>query len=151
MLAMLFPLQAHFDSASVLGAVRDPSSAAMPNVSMTLNTETGITAVTHTDANGGYQFPNLRLGNYQITDDDIVLTVNARRRIDIALTAGAVSEKVNFGLQERFARIWRERTSILLNKTNFESPPADCNRGSFGLIRSAYAARQMQLALRVAF
>lgn len=105
MLAALLPLRAQFDSASVLGAVRDSSSAAMPNVTITIkNTETGITAVTHSDANGGYQFPNIRIGNYQITAehpgfsaavvDNIVLTVNARQRVDISMAVGAVSDKV---------------------------------------------------------
>ena len=39
----------------------------------------------------------------------------------------------------------------LLNKTNFGAPTGDRSSGSCGAIRSTYAARQMQMALKVVF
>jgi hypothetical protein len=97
--------RAQFDTAAVLGAVRDPSGALMPGVSVTLkNTDTGIAVTAQSDANGAYQFPNVRIGAYQITAEhpgfsaavvpNIILTVNARQRVDITLQVGAVSDKV---------------------------------------------------------
>ena len=94
-----------FDSATVLGMARDSAGAAVPNAAVTLtNTETGTTATTATDAEGSYQFLNVKIGNYQVGAEaagfskviveNISATVNARQRIDLTLTAGAVSATV---------------------------------------------------------
>ncbi len=99
-------LLAQFDTATVLGTVRDSSGALVPNVLITLKqTETGITSSTHTDEKGDYQVTNIRIGTYQITAeregfsktvvDDVTLTINARQRVDFSLTVGAVAESVN--------------------------------------------------------
>jgi hypothetical protein len=96
---------AQFDTAAVLGTVRDPSGALMPGVAVTLrNTETGIAAAARTDAKGDYQFPTVRIGAYEVTAEHpgfaaavvrgIVVTVNARQRVDVTLQVGAVSDKV---------------------------------------------------------
>src|SRR5689334_4579674 len=98
-------LRAQFDAASVLGTVRDASGALVAGVAVTLkNTETGITATTRTDNKGDYQFLTVKIGKYEITAtqpgfssavvNDIVLTVNARQRVDLTLQVGAVNDKV---------------------------------------------------------
>jgi outer membrane receptor protein involved in Fe transport len=100
-----FGLHAQFDSAAVLGSVKDSSGARMPGVSVSLrNTATGVAATAKTDANGDYQFPTVRIGPYQLTAEfpgfasalvqDIVLQVNARQRVDVVMSVGAVSDKV---------------------------------------------------------
>src|SRR4051812_40000567 len=58
---------AQFDTATVLGTVKDTSGAVVPGATVTLkNTATGITANAVTDADGSYQFLNVRVGTYVI-------------------------------------------------------------------------------------
>jgi hypothetical protein len=96
---------AQFDTATVLGTVRDASGAVVPNATVKLrNTATGIEASITTDSEGNYQFFNVKIGTYQITAemqgfakavaDNIQVTVNARQRIDLALKAGQLTETV---------------------------------------------------------
>ncbi|HEY1336312.1 MAG TPA: TonB-dependent receptor, partial [Bryobacteraceae bacterium] len=96
---------AQFDTGTILGAVRDPSGAVIPGVTITLrNTQTSITATAQTDEQGNYQFGNLRIGNYEVSAEktgfaksvvpSIQLVVNARQRADIVLQVGGVTDKV---------------------------------------------------------
>ena len=60
-------LYGQFDTAEVLGTVRDPSGAAVPKAGVTLtNVNTGIQAKTTTDDNGNYDFFNVRVGRYRL-------------------------------------------------------------------------------------
>jgi len=97
--------QAQFDTATVLGTVRDPSGAVLPGVTVTLrNIETGISATAQTDANGDFQFVNVRIGPYRVTGEQqgfasavaerVTVAVNARQRVDLVMQPGAVSESV---------------------------------------------------------
>src|SRR5215510_12023146 len=96
---------AQFDTAVVLGAVRDPNGAALSKATVTLkNIATGITATAQTDDDGNYQFLNVKIGAYQVVAEaqgfskavaeNIQVTVNARQRVDLTLKAGAVTETV---------------------------------------------------------
>ena len=107
-LAALFcPALAHaqFDTAAVLGSVKDSSGSVVPGATVTLrNVSTGITATSVTDSNGDYQFVNVRIGSYTVKAElqgfsiaeaeDVQVTVNARLRVDLTLKAGNVSETV---------------------------------------------------------
>src|SRR4026209_3020281 len=67
--ALLLPASAfaQFDTSTVLGAVKDSSGAVVPGATVTLkNTATGITATAVTDADGAYQFLNVRVGTYSV-------------------------------------------------------------------------------------
>ena len=98
-------IYAQFDTATVLGTVRDASGAVVPNATVKLrNIATGIEVSTATDTEGNYQFFNVKIGTYQISAemqgfakavaDNIQVTVNARQRIDLALKAGQLTETV---------------------------------------------------------
>jgi len=104
-LCVCLPAAAQFDSASVLGLVKDSSGAPVPGAQILLrNVDTGVTTTAVSSGQGDYQFPTVRIGTYQLTAehegfskaivDSITLTVNARQRIDVTLQVGAVSEKV---------------------------------------------------------
>src|SRR5512133_3344301 len=59
---------AQFDTASVLGAVRDASGAVVSNAKITLrNVNTAVTAATHTNSAGEYEFLTVRIGDYKVT------------------------------------------------------------------------------------
>src|SRR5689334_9496360 len=95
-LLIVSPVVAQFDSASVLGVLKDSSGAPVPGAQVVLrNVDTGVTATVQSSAQGDYQFPTAKIGNYQLTAehqgfsksvvDGITLTVNARQRVDVTL------------------------------------------------------------------
>jgi hypothetical protein len=99
-------LFAQFDTAEVLGTVRDPSGAAVPKATVTMtNQDTGIKVQTSSDDNGSYDFFNVKVGQYSITVEhtgfskftttDVQVTVNARQRVDVSMQVGAVTESVD--------------------------------------------------------
>src|SRR6188768_1167677 len=105
--ALLLPAMAfaQFDTSTVLGTVKDSSGAVVPGVTVTLkNTATGITANAVTDADGNYQFLNVRVGPYSVRAElqgfstaeakDVSVTVNARQRVDLILAVGNLGETV---------------------------------------------------------
>ena len=104
---LLFAMSAfaQFDTAEVLGTVRDNSGAIVPKAVVTLlNQDTGIQLKTTADESGNYDFFNVRVGRYTVTAElagftrfsatDVVVNVNARQRVDITLQVGAVTETI---------------------------------------------------------
>jgi len=98
-------LFAQFDSASVLGAVRDSTGALVSGANVTLtNLETGISAQSTTTDAGQYEFPSVRVGRYKIVvekqgfakaiADDVVVNVSARQRVDLTLSPAQATESV---------------------------------------------------------
>src|ERR1700677_1446475 len=99
------PAKAQFDSASVLGTVKDPSGAAIGSASVTLlSPAKGVQSIRQTDANGDYEFTNVQPGEYTVTvqangfeksdTDKFVVTVGARQRVDLALKVGSDNQTV---------------------------------------------------------
>jgi hypothetical protein len=99
------PALAQFETASVLGYVRDGSGAALPGASVTLtnvDTKTAVTVVAN--GQGGYQFTDVKVGRYQVSGEltgfDVTRTeefsvqVNARQRVNVTLKVGSASETV---------------------------------------------------------
>jgi hypothetical protein len=99
-------LCAQFDSAALVGTVRDEKGAAISGAKITVtNQGTGIVLTGESSEAGEYVFPTLRIGQYKVsaeksgfataTAENVVLTVNARQRIDLSLKVGQVTEIVN--------------------------------------------------------
>lgn len=99
------PAWAQFDTATVVGTVRDSSGAVLPRANVMLkNIATGIVQNVQTDEDGNFQFNNVKIGVYQVTGEaqgfakavaeNIQVTVGARQRVDLTMKAGAVSETV---------------------------------------------------------
>jgi len=99
------PSFAQFDTAEVLGTVRDHSGAVVPKAVVTLlAVDTGIQAKATSDEDGNYAFSNVKIGKYQLTAEangfskevasGITVNVGARQRVDFTLQVGAVSETV---------------------------------------------------------
>ncbi|MCU1326497.1 MAG: TonB-dependent receptor, plug, partial [Bryobacterales bacterium] len=104
-LGLALPALAQFDTAEVLGTVKDRSDAVVANASVRLTNEnTGIEASTATDASGSYAFSNVKIGTYRISAEaagfsrgearGITVNVNARQRVDLVLQVGTVTETV---------------------------------------------------------
>ena len=104
-LALPAVARAQFETASVLGTVRDSTGAIVPGATVTLkNVGTGISSTTVSAENGDFQFLNVRIGNYTVRAElqgfsaaeasDVQVTVNARLRVDLTLRVGNIGETV---------------------------------------------------------
>ena len=104
-LAVSVPASAQFETATVVGTVRDSSGAVVPAAKVTLtNTQTGVTLERTSDANGNYEFFTVRIGAYVVTAektgfsialvDNVQVTVGARQRVDLNMAVGQLTETV---------------------------------------------------------
>jgi hypothetical protein len=97
--------RAQFETASVLGYVRDSSGAPIANANVTLlNIATGVSAVRTTDEQGHFEFVDVHAARYKVRaamsgfsdteSEPFLVDVNTRQRVDLALKPGNVSETV---------------------------------------------------------
>ncbi len=98
-------MYAQFETASVLGYVRDASGAVVSGATVSLvNQETKSQVTAQTNAQGAYEFTDVKIGHYQVTTQAngfdtsttqvFSVTVNARQRVDVALKVGSNTEAV---------------------------------------------------------
>lgn len=98
-------LHAQFETASVLGYVRDSSGAVISRAAVSLiNQETKAQVTAQTNAQGAYEFTDVKVGQYTVTATSngfgssttapFTVTVNARQRVDVALKVGSNAETV---------------------------------------------------------
>ena len=92
-------------TASISGTVADPSGAVVAGATVTAtNVDTGVATTLTTNAQGFYSFQSLPLGNYTISvqqsgfkgyaQTGLTLNVNDALVIDVKLSVGATTEKV---------------------------------------------------------
>jgi hypothetical protein len=90
---------------SILGVVRDATSAVIPNVQITAtNVDTNLRRTALSDSSGQYQILVLPTGKYTIEASapgfqkfvatGLVVTVNEQRRVDVTLQVGAIEQQV---------------------------------------------------------
>ncbi|HXI28276.1 MAG TPA: carboxypeptidase-like regulatory domain-containing protein, partial [Vicinamibacterales bacterium] len=99
------PLTAQTIRGALTGTVTDASGAMVPGATVTVtNQDTGISDSSISNAQGGYTFPLVQPGRYQIAAelqgfkkylrDGVVVEVAQTTRVDISLQVGAVNESV---------------------------------------------------------
>jgi hypothetical protein len=92
-------------NASLSGTVTDSSGAVIPGASVIVtNTATGIATKTTSGSDGGYTFPSLPAGNYDITfqkdgftetvQHGIILQVDQHATLNAALNVGSLTQQV---------------------------------------------------------
>lgn len=90
---------AQFDTASVLGTVRDATGAVVSGAQVRVtNMQTGSIAERTSDGSGNWEAPDLRVGQYRVvvthegfgpaTAENLMLSVGARQRVDLTLRPG---------------------------------------------------------------
>jgi hypothetical protein len=92
-------------TAQISGTVKDESGGVLPGVDVTVvQTDTGASRATVTDASGAYVLPNLPIGPYRLevtlagfrpyTQTGIVLQVGSSPSLNVTLGVGALTEAV---------------------------------------------------------
>lgn len=95
---------AQFDTATVVGTVKDTSGSSVADAKVTLtNTETGVSVVRTSNSEGNFEFVSVRPGLYLIAAerqgfslalmDNLRVEVGARLRADLKLEVGALTEE----------------------------------------------------------
>lgn len=105
-LLLSFTLLAQFDTATVVGTIRDAQRLPLRGGIVTItNTQTGVVQTSVTNDSGDYQFFNIKAGTYTVSAEAkgfkrveasaFTVTVNARQRVDLELPVGTVTETVD--------------------------------------------------------
>ena len=96
---------AQFETASVVGTIRDTSGSVVPGAKVTLtNTATGVSLTRSSTAEGTYEFVTVKSGIYLVTAEspgfavafaeNVQVQVGARMRVDLQMALGQLSERV---------------------------------------------------------
>ncbi len=96
---------AQVDQGAITGVVKDTKGAVVQGAVVTLtNTDTNFTLKGKSGANGEYDFSPIKIGHYTVsasaprfettTQENIVINIQDRLKVDITLKLGAVSETV---------------------------------------------------------
>ncbi len=99
------PIAAQLDTGVILGTVFDASGAVVPNATVAVQSQdTGATWNLISDAEGNFIASALRVGMYRVTvsapgfktrvDENLRLQVSDRMRLNVALEAGQVTERI---------------------------------------------------------
>ena len=126
--------RAQFETASVLGYLRDVTGAAVAHGTVSLiNTQTGQNIVVQTNAQGEYNFPDVKVGEYKIdataagfsetTTEAFAVAVNARQRVDVNLTVGSQTESVTVTGAASLLETESSENGIVISPTEVQNLP----------------------------
>jgi len=119
---------------TVVGTIRDPTSAVVPGVRVVATeVRTGITSTTATDANGDYRIATLQPGVYEIsaakdgfqsqTLSGIQLYVGQTSRVDINLEVGNVVQRIAVEGQAPLVQTDTADRGVVMNRREIEALP----------------------------
>lgn len=102
---LAWPALAQFDSATVLGTIRDQQGLALRGAQVRLEAlATNVKLTTVTNEQGDFEFPTVRLGEYRLVAEAtgfktaqsaaFRVTVNAKQRVDMTLQVGTTTETI---------------------------------------------------------
>src|SRR5215469_15541151 len=125
---------------TLTGNVTDPSAAVVPNAKVeALNTATGITKATTTDANGAYRFSDLQQGNYRVSIsaagfttvvmENVAVAVNNIKRADAQLNVAQAQTIVEVNAQQQVLQTDRADVHTDLTSHQIENLPISGSQG----------------------
>ncbi len=96
---------AQYDNGSLVGTINDATGAPIPGATVILtNPATGISSTVTSGGTGDYEFPNVKVGSYNVVAaaagfskaeaDNIAVTVGNRARIDLGLKVGGTDTTI---------------------------------------------------------
>ena len=125
---------AQFDTATVVGTVKDASGSSVADAKVTLtNTETGVSVVRTSNSEGNFEFVSVRPGLYLISAerqgfslalmDNLRVEVGARVRADLKLEVGALTEEVKVTADARLVQTDDSQRSQVLSTVQIQQLP----------------------------
>ena len=126
--------QAQFDTATVVGTIKDASGAAVPSAKVTLtNLENGIADVRTSNGEGNFEFVSVRAGVYLVSGekegfsialmDNLRVQVGARVRADLALEVGSLTEEVKVTANANLVETDNSQRSQILSTVQIQQLP----------------------------
>jgi hypothetical protein len=143
---------------SIVGNVKDPSGAVIPDATVALSSvETGQSRETTSTATGSFSFPTVPPGAYQLkvskqgftplTQAGVNVTVNNTVRVDVTLSVATVTESIIVTGGVPTLQTDRAEVSSNVNTSQLENLPMSIGRNyqtlfvtlpGFGGVRSSY-------------
>ena len=125
---------AQFDTATVVGIVRDVSGAAVANAKVTLtNVATGIADVRMSNAEGNFEFVSVRTGIYLVSGEKdgfsmalvqgLQVEVGARPRADLRLEVGSITEGITVTAEPTLIATDNSQRSQVLSQMQIQQLP----------------------------
>ncbi len=123
-------MHAQYDNGGLVGTIRDTTGAPIAGAQVTLtNTATGIASTAVTNSTGDYQFPDVRVGVYDVAAtstgfskaeaERVTVSVGVRQRIDLGLKVGGTDTVVEVsGVELQLETENSERDQTI---TNYQS------------------------------
>jgi hypothetical protein len=145
-LLVVRPVSAQVLYGSIVGNVRDPSDASVASaVVVATNLETNQTRQVLTNALGGYTFPTVQAGRYQIrvnkegfraATTEVAVTINSVTRADLQLQIGAVAESVQVVASAAVLQTDRSEVRSEMTGRTFQNLPVPVGRNYQNLLRT---------------
>jgi len=125
---------AQFDTATVVGTVKDASGGSIANAKVTLtHLETGISDTRSSNAGGNFEFVSVRAGSYLVAGekegfsialmDGLRVEVGARVRADLQLEIGSLSEEVKVTAEAKLVETDNSQRSQILSTVQIQQLP----------------------------
>jgi hypothetical protein len=145
-LAVPSALDAQVLYGSLVGNVKDASDAAVANATVVItHRETNSTRQTATNDVGGYSFPTLQAGAYDVrvtkegfatyAEQGVIVSINTVTRADVSLKVGAVTETVTVSSQVATLQTDRSEVRAEITSQTFQNLPVAVGRNYQQLFR----------------
>ncbi len=132
---------------SVVGNVKDTSEAAVAGATVTItNSLTGVSREAVTNEAGGYSFPNVPGGAYELkvtkegfatfTQPQVGVTINNITRADVTLKVGAVTETVTVAAETAALQTDRSEVRAEISSNQLTNLPVPLGRNYQQLFRT---------------
>src|SRR5262245_35909556 len=126
------------NTGSVQGTVKDPGGAVIPGAKITLSGSALVRSLdTTSDKEGNYLFPKVPSGIYTVTisqdgfktikSEDVNVVLGQTSRVDVALSAGAVSESVTVTAGSEAIDVSSSKVATNITQTFFDNQPKGRN------------------------
>jgi hypothetical protein len=133
-MALSVPVLAQEVSAGLTGRVTDPSGGAVVGATITArDQERGVSFPATTNEDGIYAYPRIPSGTYTLrveapgfknyTRPDILLEVNQRGRVDVALQLGSVSETIEVSSEAALLQTETTLVSVVVGAQTLDDAP----------------------------
>ncbi len=154
LLTMAATAAAQATSATIFGTVKDASGGIIPGASVVIrNVETNLVRTGVTDAEGKYRFPNLPVGDYEVTVElegftkyvrsGITLFLSQNAVVDVMLKPATLEETVTVTADAALLNTTNSEVGVRFDTRRVADLPVINSRNVFDLALSAAGVSQL--------